>query len=137
MIRIVVGFASIFFVSACMEASESRANRGNTPGPVPNPIILAGDAGPGTIAANELRGDGLTVVTAFNGRAAGITAFCSGTADALALAPGQDWTSAERQRCRDLKDGWGWSALSTKRDIGLYVRFEFAQDLLDKTPTAL
>ena len=87
MMRIVLALSSVVFISACMETSEPSVEpsviRGNSPVPVPNPIILAGDATSGTIAANELRGDGLAVVTAFDGRAAGITAFCSGDADAF------------------------------------------------------
>ncbi len=136
MIRTALALSSIVIVSACIETAEPTTAYTNDAVSVPNPIIMVGAAGPGSIAAAELGADGLKVETSFNGRAAGLTAFCSGEADALALAPGQDWTSAERDRCRELKDGWGWSALSTRKDIGLYVRFGFAADLLERATTA-
>lgn len=135
MMCIAVAFTSIVLVSACTETTEPSVVRGNVPVPVPNPIILAGDTASGAIVANVLRDDGLAVETDFNGRTAGITAFCSGAADALALKNGQDLTSAERTRCKSLKVGWGWSALSIKTGIGLYVRYEFGADLLKKGAT--
>ncbi len=133
MMRIAVALSFAVFVSACMEASEPSTSRAGS-SKVPSPIVMVGDAASGAIAANELRNDGLSVLTAFKGRAAGITTFCSGNADAMALTPGQDLTSAERKRCKEL--GGGWSALSTQKDIGLYVKHEFAEDLIKKGKTS-
>ena len=136
MLRTIIAMSSISLVSACVQPTESAPKFTNDPVPIPDPIHIVGAAGPVEMAAAELRGDGINVETSSTGRAAGITAFCSGEADALALTNGQDLSSAERDRCRELKDGWGWSALSTQRTI-FYVRFGFAQDLLDRAPTAL
>ena len=132
MIRTALAFSSIFFMSACMEASERSTNYTNDPVPIPDPIIIVGEAGPVAMAAAELRADGINVQTSPIGRVAGLDAFCSGQADAMALTNGKDWTSAERDRCRELKDGWGWSAFSTKNGNGFYIRFGYSQDLLDR-----
>ena len=120
----------------CMEAPPAVTRTATDALPVP--FVIVGDTAAGMTAANELRADGLTVVTSLNGRAAGLTAFCTGNADAMALTPGQDWTDAERTRCRAIRtDGWSWSALSTEKGVGFYVRYEIAQTLLDAAPTAL
>jgi hypothetical protein len=130
---LVIGITTL--ACGCGQAPEPRI--GSVRSAVPNPLSIVGEAGPGEIAAAELRSDGLPVETSFNGRAAGITTFCSGNAHALALAPEQDLNPEERARCRELKEGWGWSALSTQRGTIFYVRHEFAQNLLDIAPTAL
>ncbi len=133
MMRIAIALSTAVFVSACMEAPEPSANKADR-SKLPSPIVMVGDAAAGAIAAKELRGDGLSVATDFNGRAAGITTFCSGNADAMALTPGQDLTSAERKRCKEL--GGGWSALSTRKDIGLYVWHGFATELIKKAKSS-
>lgn len=133
MMRLALTLSTAVFVSACVQPSQSPVSRADS-NTVPNPIVMVGDAAAGTVAAGELRKDGLSVVTGFNGRAAGITVFCSGNADAMALTPDQDLTSAERKRCKAL--GGGWSALSTNKNIGLYVKHGFAADLLKKGKTS-
>lgn len=138
MFRFAVAISSAFFMSACMETSDMseplpiRADHSR----VPDPLIMVGAVTPGTIAANGLISDGLSVVTAFNGRAAGITTFCSGHAHILALQDGHDFTSDERARCMSLQDGWSWSAHSVRYGDGdripMYVRFEFVHDLIER-----
>ena len=135
MLRTAIAISSISLISACVQTSEPVTKFNNDPVPIPDPIRIVGEVGPVETAAAELRADGINVETSYTGRAAGLTAFCSGEADALALIKGQSFSSEERARCQDLKDGWGWSALSTKQ-TQFYVRFSFAQDLLDRTPTA-
>lgn len=137
MIRKVIALSTISLMSGCIQASEATTEYTNDPVSIPDPILIVGAAGPVAMAAAELRNDGINVETSMIGRAAGLTAFCSGEADALALANGQDWSSEERDRCRVLKDGWGWSALGTQKGTIFYVRFGFAQDLIDRAPTAL
>ena len=134
--RAFAAIAISFFTFGCIQPPEP-ATRSMT-GDLPNPFIIVGDATAGMIAADELRADGLTVVTQLDGRAAGITAFCTGNAAAMALTPGQDLTSEERTRCIEIRsEGWSWSAPSTEKGVGFYVRFEFAQTLLDTATTAL
>jgi len=107
-----------------------------TTGEIPTPFVIVGDTNAGLVVAGELRADGLTVVTRLNGRAAGLTEFCTGNADAMALNPGQDWTPAERDRCRAIsEDGWSWSALSTEKGMGFYVNYVFVQTLIDTANT--
>lgn len=133
MMRIALALSTAVFVSACVQASPPPASRADS-NTVPTPIVMVGDAAAGAIAAGELRKDGMSVVTDFKGRAAGITVFCSGKADAMALTPDHDLTSVERKRCKTL--GGGWSALSTNKNIGLYVKHGFAADLLKKGKTS-
>lgn len=132
MMRVIFTLSTVVLVSACMDTSDAPVSR-SADGKVPNPIVMVGNAGAGAVAAKELTGDGLTVQTVFDGRAAGISRFCSGNADALALVPDKDLTSAERKRCSAL--GGGWSALTTNKGIGLYVRHKFASTLLKKAET--
>lgn len=127
--RISLALSSIVLITACVDTTEPTATRTDS-SVVPNPIVMVGDSAAGTIAANELKSDGLPVAIDFNGRAAGITTFCSGNADFLALPPGQGFSSTERKRCHDL--GGGWSAFSTYKGIVTYVKHLFAADLLEK-----
>lgn len=128
-LKTVLAIAISTLTIGCVETSQPTATAVSNK--VPAPLIIVGAAGPGSVAANELRGDGLTVQASFKGRAAGLTSFCSGDAHAIALAAGQDLTSAERDRCRELLEGWGWSALTTEKGVGFYVRHDFVRDLLD------
>ncbi len=134
--RTIAAIAVSIFTFGCTQTPDPATR--SMSGKLPNPFVIVGDATAGMIAADELRADGLTVVTQLDGRAAGLTAFCTGNAAAMALTPGQDLTSKERTRCREIRsDGWSWSALSTEKGVGFYVRFEFAQTLLDTATTAL
>jgi hypothetical protein len=120
----------------CIQEPESRPR--NATEALPSPLVIVGDATAGAIAAEELRADGVVVTTVFQGRALGLTAFCTGNADAMALTPGQDLTSAERDRCRAIRsEGWSWSALSTENGVGFYVRHTIARAALDAAPNAL
>ena len=135
--RTVIALSTISLMAACLQTSEATTDYTNDPVPIPDPILIVGEAGPVAMSAAELQGDGINVETSITGRAAGLTAFCSGQADALALPNGQSFSSEERERCQELKDGWGWSALSTNQGTIFYVRFGFARDLLDRAPNAL
>ena len=106
---------------ACVQSSQDP----NSPVPVPDPIILAGEVEAGNVTVAELRRQGFSVMPALNGRAAGIVAFCTSQADAMVIT---DITPAEHQQCRDLRagDNWGWSAMSTENGAGLYIRRGYA-----------
>lgn len=127
----VLVFATLTF--GCVEATNTTAMISD--GKVPNPFVIVGEVGPGEIAADELRAVGLTVVTNPTGRAAGLTAFCTGNADAFVYAPGNGWSSAERDRCKAIRsEGWSWSATSTPKGMGLTVRYSIVDDLVDTVP---
>lgn len=140
MIRLAVAISSALLVSACMETSEMSDMTEPLPiradnSKVPDPMVLVGAATAGQMAASSLASDGLSVVAAFDGRAAGITAFCSGYAHILVLEYGRGFTSAERDRCKSLQDGWGWSAFGIQNgDVRapIYVRYEIANDLIER-----
>lgn len=133
-IRIATVLSLFVFLSACLETPRPTVTTATPQVALPSPIVMVGEAAAGAVFANELMGDGLLVATAFNGRAAGITTYCSGNADILALAPGQGLTSTERQRCKDLNGSW--SAFSTQKGTVVYVQFEIAEDLLEKAVTS-
>ena len=133
--RIVLALSTAVLVSACVETSTPVAT--NAPvnrvmeTKLPKPFIIAGEAGPGMVAAGELKGDGIAVQTNFSGRRAGIVAFCSGKAHAVTMT--SDFTSAEWQICKDL--GGSWSAFGTRKGSTIYVKHTLAEILLKKAKT--
>ncbi|MCG3268796.1 hypothetical protein [Yoonia sp. I 8.24] len=117
--------ATAAIVAGCVQTPPSP----NSPVPVPNPIVLAGEAEAGAEVASELASKGFAVETTLNGRNEGIRAFCTSEADAMVIT---NITPEEHQRCRDLKAGagWGWSAMSAQSDGTLYIRRSFADAFL-------
>lgn len=95
---------------------------------VPKPFVMAGETGPGTTAAGEMRSDGIAVQTIFTGRATGIVAFCSGKAHSVSMS--SSFSSAEWQTCKDL--GGSWSAFTTRKGAITYVKHTLAEILLKK-----
>lgn len=128
-------FSTAVLLTGCVEtatpvATMPPANRVMET-KLPKPFVMAGEVGPGTIAAGEMRGDGIIVQTIFAGRAAGIVAFCSGKAHSVSMSSG--FTSAEWQTCKDL--GGSWSAFTTRKGAITYVKHTLAEILLEKANT--
>jgi len=128
--RIFTLLPAVLLVAACVDSTPS-ATRPAMQRSLPNPMLLVGEAGPGNTAAGEFRNDGIAVQTGFKGRSAGITAFCSGKADAVTMT--SDFSSAEYKKCREL--GGSWSAFGTRKGATIYVRHELAEQLLKRAKT--
>lgn len=129
---LVLALSTAVLVSGCVETSKpvatARPANRVMETKIPNPFIMAGEVGPGMIAAGEMRSDGIAVQTVFAGRAAGIVAFCSGKAHSVSMSSG--FTSGEWQTCKDL--GGSWSAFTTRKGAITYVKHTLAEILLKK-----
>jgi len=128
--RVFTLLPAVLLVSACVETTLPAPRQAMKNG-LPNPMLLVGEAEPGNTAAGELRHDSIAVQTDFKGRAAGIVAFCSGKADAVAMT--SDFSSAEYKKCKEL--GGSWSAFGTRKGTTIYVRHELAEQLLKTAKT--
>ncbi|GEM_PF-3346153 len=133
--RFVIVLSSAVLLAGCVETTEPVATKGPASrvmeAKLPKPFIMAGEVGPGTIAAGEMRGDGVAVQTIFAGRTAGIAAFCSGKAHSVSMSSG--FSSTEWQTCKDL--GGSWSAFTTRKGAITYVKHTLAEILLKEANT--
>ncbi len=133
---LVLSTIGLLALSACVENTATNTETAMTERPkqtmvggLPQPYYIVGEAGAGNKVAALLRSDGIKVYTDLKGRAAGLKAFCSGTADSFAIS--KDLSDAERRTCKSL--GGDWSALSvSKVGAALYTQYKFANALLNK-----
>ena len=105
--------------------SDERA----TPGTKPNPVRVVGEATAGSAFAGGLVADGFNVSSALNGRSDGITVFCSGNAEVLAIS--SDLDEQERSTCRSL--GGDWSVASTKSGYIVYASYYWSENLFTQS----
>lgn len=105
--------------------SDERA----APGTNPNPLRIVGEASAGNALASGLASDGFTISSALNGRSAGLTDFCSGKAEVLALS--SDLSDAERSTCKSL--GGDWSAGSSKSGHIAYVSYFWSENIFSQS----
>ena len=106
-------------------ASDERA----TPGSKPDPVRVVGEATAGSAIASGLSADGFNVSSALTGRSDGLTAFCSGNAEVLAIS--SDLSDNERSTCKSL--GGDWSAGSSKSGYIVYVSYYWSENLFSQS----
>jgi hypothetical protein len=100
-----------------------------TPGSKPNPVRVVGEATAGSAIASGLSADGFNVSSALDGRSDGLTAFCSGNAEVLAIST--DLSNKERSTCQSL--GGDWSAGSSNSGYIVYLSYYWSENLFSQS----
>lgn len=118
--RYLISASALLLVASCTQPEQPAApETAAEPG-----FRFVGEPEAGARLMKFVEADGMNATASFDGRAPGLTAFCAGQADAVAL--NTDLSEAERATCK--QGGASWSALSglgTDAPI-LYIRYDIA-----------
>jgi len=129
-IRSIIGVvAATTVLIGCQSAQTSVSDERAVPGTNPSQIRVVGEAQAVSDVSRGLSIEGFKVAGTQSGRSAGLKAFCSGSAEILAIST--DLSNDERSACKSM--GGDWSAGSSKSGHIVYVAYYWSENIFTQS----